>query len=69
MTHTTDTQESQVRLVKLMREYNIGLEALTSILARHGYEVDSDNIFLKVPANVRGVLDKELGKPITSEEN
>jgi len=69
MTHTTDTQEPQVRLVKLMREYNIDLEALTSILARHGYEVDPDNIFLKVPANVRGVLAKELGKPITSEEN
>lgn len=42
---------------------------MKAILARHGYEVDTDNIFLKVPANVRGVLDKELGKPITSEEN
>lgn len=69
MTHMTDTQEPQVRLVKLMREYNIGMGALTAILARHGYKVDTDNIFLKVPANVRGVLDKELGKPITSEEN
>ena len=68
MTQTTDTQESQVRLVKLMREYNVGLGALTLILARHGYEV-SDNIFLKVPADVRDFLDRELGKPITSEKN
>lgn len=57
----------QVRLIKLMREYNVGLGALTSILARHGYEV-SGNIFLKVPADVRDFLDRELGKPLTGEK-
>lgn len=55
------TRDRQVRIVKLIKDYNVGADTLAAVLARHGITVRG--IFDKVPSSVRAILDNELGRP------
>ena len=59
---------AEIRINKLLRQYNIGLQDLVSFLRKQGAEVEDDNPNAKVSDEYLPALDKQFGKDLEMKE-
>ncbi len=59
---------AEIRINKLLRQYNIGLQDLVNFLRKQGADVEDDNPNAKVSDEYLPALDKQFGKDLEMKE-